>query len=342
MATIERLWTAMGAEPVRMDAAAARPRARRGQPPAARGGLRAGGGAGPARARRRRGAPAAADLQPARHDARRRVEPGDVARHLPRQPRRGAAADRGAGAAACRSCAPRSRPATPTASRSCWSRARPGAIASSPGSAMRAPASTLRSLRRWRCAGAAAPRRRAGGACRRARAAHAAPTTAICGTWCPATPTRWPTSIWRRCAPRPGRSALMQGEPRRRSRGAASRASATTCSPRRSACWSRATEAAGGAEHADHRARPLRRRARRRRVPRRDAGRGRDAVARQPAVGGAGAGGRAGHAAHAGAGRRPARAGRDRRGLGRSSPTRAAARSASCAARSTPTRIRPR
>ena len=49
----------------------------------------------------------------------------------------------------------------------------------------------------------------------------------------------------------------------------------------------------------------------------RHAGRGRDAVAGQLAVGGAGAGGRAGHAAHDRAGGRPARAGVDRRGVGR-------------------------
>ena len=79
------------------DGRAARPRVRGGQPPAARGGVCAGGGAGSAGARRHRGDPAAADLQPARHDARRRVQPGDVARHPARQPRRGAAADRGAG-----------------------------------------------------------------------------------------------------------------------------------------------------------------------------------------------------------------------------------------------------
>ena len=95
------------------DGRAARPRVRGGQPPAARGGLFAGGGARPALRPTSRGAPAAADVQPARHDARRRVEPGDVARHLPRQPRRGAAADRGAGGLRARSCARRSRPATP-------------------------------------------------------------------------------------------------------------------------------------------------------------------------------------------------------------------------------------
>jgi hypothetical protein len=50
--------------------------------------------------------------------------------------------------------------------------------------------------------------------------------------------------------------------------------------------------------------------------PGRHPGRGRDAVAGQLAVGGAGAGGRAGHAAYDRAGRRPARAGVDRRGVG--------------------------
>ena len=78
VATVERLWTSLGAEPVRMTAQL-HDRVF---------------GAG---SHLPHVAAAVADVQPARHDARRRVEPGDVARHLPRQPIRGAAADRRAG-----------------------------------------------------------------------------------------------------------------------------------------------------------------------------------------------------------------------------------------------------
>src|SRR6185312_52674 len=68
----------------------------RREPPAARGGLRAGRDAGGDLGRRHRRVAPAADVEPARHDARRRLGAGDVARHLPRQPRRSAAAHRGA------------------------------------------------------------------------------------------------------------------------------------------------------------------------------------------------------------------------------------------------------
>ena len=176
----------------------------------------------------------------------------------------------------------------------------------------------------------AAPRR-AAAAARRAGAAQRAPTTASCGTWSRATPTRVAdvdlaalrASPWSERAD--AGSLDGEREERRRRFGY----DVFTEAERMVVAGDR-----GGRrdEHADDRARPLRRRARRRRVPGRGAGRGRDAVAEQPAVGGAGAGGRARHAAHARAGDGPRVRAADRRRLGRGRRTRAAARSASCAA----------
>ena len=100
VATIERLWSAMGAEPVRMDAqlhdrvlgaGSHLPHVAAYTLAAALGGL-------PADVHR--GDAAVADDQLAGHDARGGVEPSHVARHLPGQPGPGAAADRRAGRAA--------------------------------------------------------------------------------------------------------------------------------------------------------------------------------------------------------------------------------------------------
>ena len=128
------------------------------------------------------------------------------------------------------------------------------------------------------------------------------------------------------------------GRPRRRARGAAPAFRLRRVHARRSGCWSRATEAAGGPStltiargrfDAERVAARLRRRRRRARVATQWRG--------SPLWEAAGAGGRAGHAAHARAGRRPARARRRSTPRGASSPTRAAARSASCGARWTRT-----
>ena len=173
------------------------------------------------------------------------------------------------------------------------------------------------SCRRWRCSlSACAETERRGAGPRRAGRA-AAPTTASCGTWSPATATRVADVDLAALRASPWSRSLMQGslDGEREERRAPLRLRRVHGG---GAHAGRGHRGDGRAEHADHRARPLRRAsASRSAFLARHAGRGRDAVAGQLAVGGAGAGGRAGHAAHDRAGRRPARARRHRRRVGR-------------------------
>ena len=209
------LWTAMGAEPVRMDAELHDRVLGAGShlPHVAAYALAATLGASSRRdvieGLRRLPTPSLRDTTRVAASS-----PVDVARHLPRQPRRGAAADRGAGGSRSRRCAPPSPRATGIGSSSCSRPGRSGATGSCRASPMTGPRASARRLAAAaplaasRSLARAAPSmQHAAGRDAGGRAVRAAPpTTAICGTWRRPAPTCWPRSTWRRCAPRPGRS----------------------------------------------------------------------------------------------------------------------------------------
>ena len=275
-------------------------------------------------------------LQPARHDARRRVEPGDVARHLPRQPRRGAAADRGAGelreelrAAVAAGDAERIEKLL-VAGKAGRDRVVGGIDP------------RVRWLLMLARAGAAAPSTTSRRAVKARGPRHRRPTTAICGTSCRATSSALIDVDLAALRASPWSHALMRGRTLDGDREERRRRFGYDVFTEAERMIVAGAESTGGPEHADRRARPLRRRARRQRVPRRDAGRGGDAVARERAVGGAGARrsrwSRRGRWSRATA----SACGRHRRGLGDRPRRGGRRRSASCGDRSTPTGTRRR